>query len=530
MSSSSAIQLLNSGKRERILQHHYNAATNVWSKCISEIVLEDKPFSEGAFRLAIKGAMVWQGTPVEFVCKFAKDTTTPKSVYYSDVEAQSVAVLYANKFNSLLPAHIQKIEFVPAFVLEFVDRPGRPVCGCEIYINGTFRKHNNNVGAVVMTATSNNANASASNNSTSNTGSSVATNANTSSSTTGSSSNASNESEELLTQTQITAQAFSHFTYEESQGNVLICDIQGVDNQFTDPQIHTMNGKGFGMGNLGQTGIRAFLLRHPCNSLCKACGLPPIHAKNMTEKTLPVFPAGNSLSNMSRSSSQATLPVLNNNFDAASSSAANQSALIRQPASSSSLTPSASSKRGQSYTFDVLTLDDDIGSNSPNNSGAGSSSQHNEANRSSRSSSRLTMPAGSMKLVVSPSDSKQPSQPQLQSQTSLPSTSQTQHPSSSQQPSHHHHHAHHHHAHHQAHYHPSSHAVSNHSQHSSGKSTPIGNTRTLSPTASPHGSRKNSVTAGMGNAPTNASNRSLMVPASLLDDSDEGLMAAILAE
>ncbi len=40
----------------------------------------------------------------------------------------------------------------------------------------------------------------------------------------------------------------------------LIAKHTGVDNQFTDPQIHTMNGKGFGMGNLGQTGYVLHLI------------------------------------------------------------------------------------------------------------------------------------------------------------------------------------------------------------------------------------------------------------------------------
>lgn len=82
----------------------------------------------------------------------------------------------------------------------------------------------------------------------------------------------------------MTAQAFSHFTYALSREEILICDIQvlahlrsdrayivptcqGVGGMYTDPQIHTISGKGFGAGNLGQTGIRAFLLRHQCNEV-----------------------------------------------------------------------------------------------------------------------------------------------------------------------------------------------------------------------------------------------------------------------
>jgi len=48
---------------------------------------------------------------------------------------------------------------------------------------------------------------------------------------------------------------------------------QGVDDLYTDPQIHTVTGKGFGRGNLGQAGLNAFLARHKCNSICEHLGL-----------------------------------------------------------------------------------------------------------------------------------------------------------------------------------------------------------------------------------------------------------------
>jgi elongation factor 2 kinase len=49
-----------------------------------------------------------------------------------------------------------------------------------------------------------------------------------------------------------TPQAFSHFTYEHSRGRILVCDIQGVGDTWTDPQIHSCNSEGYGKGNLGQ--------------------------------------------------------------------------------------------------------------------------------------------------------------------------------------------------------------------------------------------------------------------------------------
>lgn len=52
-------------------------------------------------------------------------------------------------------------------------------------------------------------------------------------------------------------QAFSHFSWQASNGMFLICDIQGWGRLLTDPQIHTIDGKGFGAGNLGSEGIGA---------------------------------------------------------------------------------------------------------------------------------------------------------------------------------------------------------------------------------------------------------------------------------
>jgi hypothetical protein len=51
--------------------------------------------------------------------------------------------------------------------------------------------------------------------------------------------------------------------------------LSGVDNYFTDPQIHSHDGSSFGMGNLGQDGMDKFLKSHKCNSLCRKLGLVP---------------------------------------------------------------------------------------------------------------------------------------------------------------------------------------------------------------------------------------------------------------
>ena len=59
-----------------------------------------------------------------------------------------------------------------------------------------------------------------------------------------------------------TPQAFSHFTFEESNREKMVIDIQEVNDLWTDPQIHSANGLDYGDGNLGVRGMALFLLSH----------------------------------------------------------------------------------------------------------------------------------------------------------------------------------------------------------------------------------------------------------------------------
>ena len=44
-----------------------------------------------------------------------------------------------------------------------------------------------------------------------------------------------------------TPQAYSHFTYEKSQRRLVVCDIQGVEDLFTDPQVKLQSLRVSGM-------------------------------------------------------------------------------------------------------------------------------------------------------------------------------------------------------------------------------------------------------------------------------------------
>jgi elongation factor 2 kinase len=69
-----------------------------------------------------------------------------------------------------------------------------------------------------------------------------------------------------------TPQAFSHFTFERSNHELIVVDIQGVGDLYTDPQIHTVKGTEYGEGNLGIKGFALFFSSHICNEVCRCLG------------------------------------------------------------------------------------------------------------------------------------------------------------------------------------------------------------------------------------------------------------------
>lgn len=72
------------------------------------------------------------------------------------------------------------------------------------------------------------------------------------------------------------AQAFSHWSWVQTGGKMLVCDLQGVYSDsdrkwlLTDPVVHTRADFGFPVGvtDLRSRGINAFFKTHKCNRLC----------------------------------------------------------------------------------------------------------------------------------------------------------------------------------------------------------------------------------------------------------------------
>ena len=161
-----------------------------------------------------------------YVAKEYKDPAVgTREAYERDVVMQQEAKLWGARFDALHPP--KPVDFLQAFLIQLVDRPGQPLFACERVITGEYVKHNSNSGYVEA-------------------------------------------------HRRATPQTFSHWTFEASNGRLMVVDIQGVSDLYTDPQVHTLEGKGYGEGNLGAQGFALFFAAHRCSPLCARMGLTPL--------------------------------------------------------------------------------------------------------------------------------------------------------------------------------------------------------------------------------------------------------------
>ncbi|KAI7960455.1 hypothetical protein MJO29_005523 [Puccinia striiformis f. sp. tritici] len=62
--------------------------------------------------------------------------------------------------------------------------------------------------------------------------------------------------------------ALTHWSYNQSQGQRLVCDLQGFGPVLTDPQLADLNADSWAEGNSVDEGIQAFLDQHHCTAVC----------------------------------------------------------------------------------------------------------------------------------------------------------------------------------------------------------------------------------------------------------------------
>jgi elongation factor 2 kinase len=179
---------------------------------ISLIKMEAVPFDRGAQRQIYRLKKISQAPTVNwrkidwahapnYVAKSYLTAdgsigTDDKIRCFNDVRLQYEAAHWANIFNRAGPP--KAIHVIQCYVLELNSRPGSPVVGCERFVDGHdkygagFVKHNSNSGFV--------------------------------------------DAEE----NRATPQAFSAHSFYASAGKLMVVDVQGVGDLYTDPQVTTV--------------------------------------------------------------------------------------------------------------------------------------------------------------------------------------------------------------------------------------------------------------------------------------------------
>mmetsp|Transcript_45621 Transcript_45621/g.115332 ORF Transcript_45621/g.115332 Transcript_45621/m.115332 type:complete len:325 (-) Transcript_45621:187-1161(-) len=210
-------------------KYSYEARSEHWHKSPVRLDITEAPVGEGGMRLVFHGAELdTAGHRIPSVLKLFKNlpAQAAQRACFDEAMTQMIADSYAQEYNRRGSA--QKVGFLPVSVVR-LERPFRGatfVC-MEPLMSGRYVKHSDNAGHIGTSAD--------------------------------------------------VPQAFSHFSYEESNHLLVVCDIQGQGaDLFTDPQIHSFDGKSFGLGNLGADGIRRFKRSHRCNAICNALRLPTL--------------------------------------------------------------------------------------------------------------------------------------------------------------------------------------------------------------------------------------------------------------
>ena len=221
---------------------------------MGSISFDKDHFGEGASRRAYK-AKVTKGTyagynkGTELVLKVIKASTCNEGVRLTneDIRAQRLTARYADTFNSTMrpekPIYVRVGTLHSSEKEHFDSRGNRTINKgenmlLEQFIHGHWQKFNSNTGWSCQSCQ--------------------------------------------------TPDAFSHWTWVHSNGQYLVCDLQGHRGRpggpkwgptgsrdyylFTDPVVMSRTGE-FGCTDLGSQGIQDWFARHTCNQYCRSLGV-----------------------------------------------------------------------------------------------------------------------------------------------------------------------------------------------------------------------------------------------------------------
>jgi len=101
-----------------------------------------------------------------------------------------------------------------------------------------------------------------------------------------------NNNSGFVTTCRKTPQAFSHFCWEKTNPKMMVVDIQGIDDLYTDPAIHAPSQFMWCEANLGLRGVALYFHSHECNEVCHFMELEefPVFRRMEREPTEVVSP------------------------------------------------------------------------------------------------------------------------------------------------------------------------------------------------------------------------------------------------
>lgn len=185
-----------------------------------------KPFAAGSERMAFYAR---DNAGNKLVAKQYMSSEVKSVQYMQEVQSQTIAKVLTSKFNERKPP--QHLDYVVARVFKPDSRKGGATTPyfLEPFVEGEYIKYNNNGGSVSGKGEFN-----------------------------------------------LSAQAFSHFSWVATAGSLIAVDLQGYNQILTDPVIHTRDKKHLPLRtNFNDSGIIRFFSTHKCNKVCLSVGLKP---------------------------------------------------------------------------------------------------------------------------------------------------------------------------------------------------------------------------------------------------------------